>query len=124
MSAVEQALEELAALVAPRGQEVLDRLARVEVTAETELRVGAVLRREYPVELVTAALGQHELRRRAQGKFTRAQRMFFTRAGLEQASSEVIAEHRARRFAGAVRVADLCCGIGGDLLALGGQREV
>ncbi|MGB6164688.1 MAG: hypothetical protein WBF75_19385, partial [Pseudonocardiaceae bacterium] len=88
---INQALEELAVLVAPRGQEVLDRLARVEVTPETELRVGAVLRRDYPVE---------------------------------QASSEVIAEHRARRFAGAVRVADLCCGIGGDLLALGGQREV
>jgi SAM-dependent methyltransferase len=121
---INQALEELAVLVAPLGQEVLDRLARMQVTAETELRVGALLRREYPVELVTAALGQHELRRRAQGKFTRAQWMFFTRAGLEQASSEVIAEHRARRFSGAVRVADLCCGIGGDLLALADRREV
>ncbi len=121
---IDHALEELAALVAPLGREVLDRLARVEVTAETELRVSALLRRDYPAELVTAALGQHELRRRAQGKFTRAQRMFFTRAGLEQATSEVIARHRARRFEGAARVADLCCGIGGDLLALGGQREV
>lgn len=114
----------MAALVAPVGQEVLDWLAGVEVTPETELRVGALLRREYPAELVTAALGQHELRRRAQGKFTRARRMFFTRAGLEQATSEVIARHRARRFAGAARVADLCCGIGGDLLALADRREV
>lgn len=124
MSAIDQALSELDALVSPIGQELLDRLVRVEVTPETELRVGALLRREYPVELVTAALGQHELRRRAQAKFTRAERMYFTRAGLEQATSEVIARHRATRFAGALRVADLCCGIGGDLIALADRREV
>ncbi|MGH3821458.1 MAG: class I SAM-dependent methyltransferase [Pseudonocardiaceae bacterium] len=124
MSAMDQALGELAALVSPIGQELLDRLARVEVTPQTELRVGAVLRREYPAELVTAALGQHELRRRAAAKFTRAARMYFTRAGLEQATSEVIARHRARRFEGALRVADLCCGIGGDLLALADRRDV
>jgi SAM-dependent methyltransferase len=50
--------------------------------------------------------------------------MYFTRAGLEQATSEVITRHRAMRFDGAVRVADLCCGIGGDLLALADRREV
>jgi len=114
----------LEALVAPIGRELLDRLARLEVTPATELRVGALLRRDYPAELVTAALGQHELRRRAEGKFTRAQRMYFTRAGLEQATAEIIARHRATRFAGALRVADLCCGIGGDLIALAAGREV
>lgn len=124
MSAINQALSELEALVSPIGQGLLDRLARVEVTPETELRVGALLRREYPAELVAAALDQHELRRRAQAKFTRAQGMYFTRAGLEQAASEVIARHRARRFDGALRVADLCCGIGGDLVALADRREV
>lgn len=124
MSAIEAALGELKALVSPIGQELLDRLARMEVTPETELRVGALLRREYPAELVTAALVQHELRRGARAKFTRAEGMYFTRAGLEQATSEVIARHRAMRFDGAVRVADLCCGIGGDLLALADRREV
>ena len=119
-----QTLSQVEALVSPTGQELLDRLARVDVTPETELRVGALLRRDYPAELVTAALGQHELRRRAQAKFTRAERMYFTRAGLEQATSEVIARHRAARFAGALRVADLCCGIGGDLIALADRREV
>jgi hypothetical protein len=44
--------------------------------------------------------------------------MLFTRDGYEQASSELIARHRAARFGGARRVADLCCGIGGDLIAL------
>lgn len=124
MSAIDQALGELEVLVSPIGQELLDRLARLEVTSETELGVGALLRREYSAELVTAALGQHELRRRAQAKFTRAERMYFTRAGLEQATSEVIARHRATRFDGVLRMADLCCGIGGDLIALADRREV
>lgn len=124
MNVIDQALGELEALVSPIGQEVLDRLARVEVTPETELRVGALLRREYPGELVTAALGQHELRCRGQAKFIRAQRMYFTRAGLEQATSEVIARHRATRFEEVSRMADLCCGVGGDLIALADRREV
>ncbi|MGH3779230.1 MAG: THUMP-like domain-containing protein, partial [Pseudonocardiaceae bacterium] len=117
-------MSQLQLLVSPIGRELLDRLARLEVTPETELRVGGALRRDYPAELVTAALGQHELRRRAEGKFTRAQRMYFTRSGLEQATAEAIATHRATRFAGTLRVADLCCGIGGDLIALAAGHEV
>ncbi|MGH3934375.1 MAG: THUMP-like domain-containing protein [Pseudonocardiaceae bacterium] len=124
MSAVDEALSRLAELVTPTGQDLLDRLARLEVTPETELRVAALLRRDYPAELVTEACGQHELRCRARAKFTRAQRMYFTRAGLEQATAEVIARHRATRFTGASRVADLCCGIGGDLVALADRGEV
>jgi hypothetical protein len=50
--------------------------------------------------------------------------MFFTRAGLEQASAEVIAGHRLARYAGAGLIADLCCGIGGDLTALAAGRRV
>ena len=49
--------------------------------------------------------------------------MLFTRAGYEQSSSEPIARYRAARFGAARRVADLCCGIGGDLLALAAGRE-
>ena len=48
--------------------------------------------------------------------------MLFTRDGLEQSTSEHVARHRARRFAatdGFTSVLDLCCGIGGDLLAIG-----
>ncbi len=119
-----QAMSQLQLLVSPIGRELLDRLARQEVTPETELRVAGALRRDYPAELVTAALAQHELRHRGAGKFTRAHRMYFTRAGLEQATAEVIARHRAARFAGTLRVADLCCGIGGDLIALAAGREV
>ena len=62
------------------------------------------------------------LRQRATAKFSRAESMLFTRAGLEQATAEPVARHRARRFAEAGDdgpVFDLCCGIGGDLLAIG-----
>lgn len=47
--------------------------------------------------------------------------MLFTGDGLEQSSGEDVARHRAQRFADASagRILDLCCGIGGDLLALG-----
>jgi SAM-dependent methyltransferase len=112
------------ALLSPRGQELLDRLNREAVTPDTALAVSTRLRTEYPAELVRDALAQHELRVRAEAKFGRAGDMFFTRAGLEQASSEVVARYRARRYAGAERVADLCCGIGGDLIALAAGHRV
>jgi hypothetical protein len=45
--------------------------------------------------------------------------MFFTRAGLEQASRPEVADHHAGRFqqAGVARVIDIGCGIGSDSLA-------
>src|SRR5216684_4306957 len=113
-----------AALLAPRGQELLAILRRQERHPAQALRLGTELRAAYPVDLVVAALAQHELRLRAQAKFSRAMDMFFTRAGLEQASAEVIARHRMARYEGAGLVADLCCGIGGDLTALAAGRRV
>lgn len=90
-----------------------------------DLRVAERLRRQWPADLVAAASEQAELRQRAHAKFSRAEAMLFTRAGLEQASSEPVARHRARRFAGVTGlVLDLCCGIGGDLLALAGGCDV
>jgi hypothetical protein len=81
-----------------------------------EMTLQAKLRREFPDDLVRAALTLHELRRKAAAKFSRAADMWFDRQGLEQATSEIVAQHKARRFSG--RVWDLCCGIGGDTLAL------
>jgi hypothetical protein len=45
--------------------------------------------------------------------------MYFTRAGLEQATRAVVARRRAGRLAaaGAIRIADLGCGIGADSIA-------
>ena len=117
-------LERFEALLSPQGQDLLERLDADPVTPATALRAGSALRAEYPADLVADALAQHELRARARAKFRRAGQMFFTRSGLEQASSEATARYRAHRYAGAGRVADLCCGIGGDLIALAGHRPV
>jgi len=111
-------------LLTPPGQELLARLAAEPDGAGTPLALAVRLRREYPADLVAAATAQHELRLAARAKFSRAMEMLFTRAGYEQSSSEPIARYRAARFGAARRVADLCCGIGGDLLALASGREV
>jgi THUMP domain-like/RNA cap guanine-N2 methyltransferase len=108
-------------LLTAQGQELL---ARLSVTEERPgLALATSLRREYPADLVAAATAQHELRLAARAKFSRAMQMLFTRGGYEQSSSEPIARYRAARFGDAGRVADLCCGIGGDLLALAVGRE-
>jgi THUMP domain-like/RNA cap guanine-N2 methyltransferase len=110
-------------LLSPQGRELLTRLAGEPDGGGTALALAVRLRREYPADLVAAATAQHELRLAARAKFSRAMQMLFTRAGYEQSSSEQIARYRAARFGGARRVADLCCGIGGDLLALASGRE-
>lgn len=108
----------LESLLTVDGRALLDELAATDLSPANELAVSERLRVRYPAELVNAALGMHELRRRARGKFVRADSMYFTRDGLEQASGESSSRHRARRFAGAGRVVDLCTGIGGDLIGL------
>ena len=73
--------------------------------------------------LVAAAMTQSRLRSRAQAKFGQfARMMLFTSAGLEQATRLAVAARHAQRYAaaGAKRVADLGCGIGGDAMALAG----
>jgi len=76
-------------------------------------------------DVAAAALATAFARRRAiaAGKFAHADVMLFTRAGYEQATSEAVARHRAARFAAYSIVADLCCGIGGDAVALAGVTQ-
>ncbi|WP_269853697.1 THUMP-like domain-containing protein [Streptomyces sp. RPT161] len=106
-------------LLAPDGQALLDQLRGFDPA--DEIAIVTRLRRAYPAEIVGAALTQARLRGRAEAKFgADAHRMYFTPDGVEQATRTVVAEHRAARFAGlgTRRVADLCCGIGGDAIAL------
>jgi len=105
-------------LLSDAGRDVLGLLAGQDVGPDRALALSASLRGSYPPELVAAALTQQALRLAARVKFSRADQMLFNRAGLEQASSELTARHAAARFAGARRVADLCCGIGGNLTVL------
>src|ERR1700733_5873338 len=108
--------EDPAILLTPPGRELLARLAAEP--AAGSLAVAERLRREYPADLVATAMAQRELRLGAEAKFSRAAQMLFTRAGYEQSSSEAVTRYRASRLGDASRIADLCCGIGGDLIAL------
>lgn len=96
-------------------------LATKELSADSLVRLTAKLRKSLSVEQVHLVLEQVELRRRAKDKFAASDTMFFTPKSLMQASDEVIAAYKAERFPIGGRFADLCCGIGGDLLALAGQ---
>lgn len=82
------------------------------------------LRQDFSASSVRAALTLTDLREHALRKFKRADEMFFDRDGLEQASGDVIAQHRAKRYAAFDRVADLCCGVGGDSAALAGLVDL
>lgn len=117
-------LANLDSLLTPAGQDLLARIGPDPVSPDAALRLGTVLRRDYPPDLVAAAFTLHDLRLRAAIKFDRAAEMLFTRPGLEQATAEPLSRHRAARFAGATRIADLCTGIGGDLVALAAYAPV
>ncbi|MFM9961387.1 MAG: class I SAM-dependent methyltransferase [Planctomycetaceae bacterium] len=93
-------------------------------SAEKEFHLQQRLRGEFSDELVRAALILRDLRQKAVAskKFARADQMWFTPTGLEQATAELVARHKAKRFEGPVW--DFCCGIGGDSLALAERGEV
>ena len=110
-------------LLSEEGRALLDGLPAGPLDPDDALRGGTRLRGRFPAALVAAARAPHALRARAAAKFARAASMWFTRDGLEQASAEPLARHRAERYAGLPRVADLCCGIGGDLCALAPGRD-
>jgi len=80
-----------------------------------------LLRKDLSQSRAHLVLQQVELRRRARAKFAQADRMFFTPTSLEQSTDEPIAKYKSGKFPRDHAVADLCCGIGGDLLALGGR---
>jgi hypothetical protein len=83
------------------------------------LRAASCLRKTLSAERVHLLLEQVELRRRTRNKFARADQMFFTPLGLEQATDQWVGAYKAQRFAQIERVVwDLGCGIGGDLSAL------
>ena len=104
-------------LLAPEGQRLLASLpaydgARALAVATAAREAG------HDEALVSSAMTQSRLRARARAKFGEdADRLYFTADGLEQSTRSLVAAHRATRFAQAAvrRIADLGCGIGGDL---------
>ncbi|WP_163542823.1 class I SAM-dependent methyltransferase [Occultella kanbiaonis] len=113
---------QLSLLLSPDGWALLSQLPRYD--EEQALRLSEGLRsRGLDPDLVAAALTQSRLRARAESKFGEfARDMLFTPDGLEQATRLPVAALHAARYAraGALRVADLGCGLGGDAMALAG----
>lgn len=110
-------LDSLDWLQSPPGQDLLAELAARPLAEGDTLRELTRLRRRYSAEQARAAVELSLLRRRARAKFPDADRLYLTREALEQASSAPVAAHRARRLAGRA-VADCCCGVGADALAM------
>ncbi|MCI0703911.1 MAG: SAM-dependent methyltransferase [Planctomycetia bacterium] len=111
-------LEAFRALLTSAGQIALLDAVALGPTESAFLACFETLRKRHPPELAKAALETALLRIKAREKFAAAERMYFTRESLEVSTNEIVARHRARRFAEFEQVADLCCGIGGDALAL------
>ncbi|MBO9627615.1 MAG: SAM-dependent methyltransferase [Microbacterium sp.] len=116
-------MSELRALLTPDGLGLLDAAGEIDSTAEVARAVSRLRAAGHSPDLVSAVVGQAHLRAKGRAKFGGfADRMLFTRAGLEQATRLPVAARHAQRMrsAGITRVADLGCGIGGDALAFAG----
>jgi SAM-dependent methyltransferase len=101
-------------LTTEAGRALLDEVARVTSPGPADL---ARWRKGASADRVAAALRLAWSRARGASKFARADRMWLDKVGLEQATAEPVARHKARRLAGRL-VVDLCAGVGGDALAL------
>src|SRR3954468_12629460 len=111
-------------LLSDAGQALLAAAMAGDLGEAAQLRELTRLRRLATPERAAAAYEIAVLRRRAAAKFGAAQLLYFTREALEQASGERIAGYRAGRYQSYDTVADLCCGAGGDTLALAGVADV
>ncbi len=111
-------------LLSADGQALLAEAMASDLSDAAQLRELTRLRRQATPERAAAAFEIARLRLRAAAKFGAAERLYFTREALEQASGERIAGYRAGRYQCYGTVADLCCGAGGDTLALAGVADV
>ncbi len=86
----------------------------------------ARLRKRWDAPLVSCAIELVCARRKAQAKFDGADRLVADVAGVEQATGGRVAAYKAGRFveAGVEGLHDLCCGIGGDAMALAKHMAV
>lgn len=107
-------------LLTPEGWELLNSLPPYTEAGAFELNQ-RLRKQGHSPELTAAALTQASLRTEARAKFGDfAQKMLFTRDGLQQATRLHVAARHAQRFreAGLTHAADLGCGLGGDAMAL------
>jgi hypothetical protein len=108
-------------LTTDAGRALLAAVAAVRSIGPADL---SRFRRLASPERVSAAIRLVQSRRKAAEKFDRGERMWVNPTGVEQATSEPVARHKAVRFASCSVVVDLCAGIGGDALALAERSQV
>jgi len=84
------------------------------------------LRKLGDAEAVRRAIDLTLARRKAAAKFEHADRLVLDTDATQQATSADVAQHKAMRFStrGVANVVDLCCGIGGDAMALAHIADV
>ena len=111
-------VSQLKALLAPAGQQALQAAMLLEPRDVDYLRHFQELSRKYPQDLAHAALEVAILRAEANAKFPFSRQLYLVREAMEQASSWMVAEYRARRFTPFDLLFDLGCSIGCDTLAL------
>lgn len=105
-------------LTSDEASPILEQVQAAFEERTNAVRIAKSLRKTTTPTRSALVMEQAQLRIRARRKFSHADKMFFTRRGLEQASGQRLAEYKARRFTETTNVADICCGIGGDLIAL------
>ncbi|PJF22448.1 MAG: SAM-dependent methyltransferase [Phototrophicales bacterium] len=109
-------MNKLQFLTSSQGEQLLTRLSDEDLSDANTLKLVTLLRKEYTVEEIHAALTLSRLRLKAVSKFgVDAARMFFTEDALQQASDPQVRAYRARLLGD--HVIDICCGIGADSLA-------
>lgn len=118
MAPSQQQLQDIQWLVGPEAAALLQDLAASPTPLHQQV---AKLRKRFSSVRTHLLLEQVDLRDRARSKFPAADRLFFTALGLEQSTDAWVANYKARRLHNHMRVADLCCGIGGDLVAIAKQ---
>lgn len=115
--------ELLEAVLTPEGFALLESTDPTSANTEDQgITLNLALRKAgYSPEVSSGVVHQIRLRHLAKPKLGAfAERMIFTRAGLEQATRLQVAAHHAERFraAGLRQIADLGCGLGTDAMAL------
>lgn len=103
-------------LLSDQGRAAVAAASALDLAPAARIATATSLRRLAGPELGPLAVEQALLKQRARAKHARGDELWWTAEALEQATSEPVARHRARRFDRPVL--DLCCSVGGDLLAL------
>lgn len=108
-------LQELAFLLSADGRAWFDDMRAFVGDVNGCLRW---LRKSLSAEQAGALIELGRARQALGGRHSLAGSLFLDTSAAAQASSELVADWRARRFVGAGRILDLCCGAGIDTLAL------